>query len=205
MRDKLKTEPVMIDIVAVIFLNIAICYAFKGDVFGFASSFALTPKPYHVLFQPVLQFQLEFYSLLLLVISAGLYFLRKWAYFFLICLCLVAMITALMWVKCFALAVILVLIFEREYFYVGSFIRPEFKNYVHVDYGMANMPEKIDIEERKDLRMEDLIEHNKLEEGLEYASGMVDVARVMGDVRNIIYYEKYIEKIHKIQRRIIRR
>jgi hypothetical protein len=44
-----------------------------------------------------------------------------------------------------------------------------------------------------------------LEEGLEYASGMVHVARVMGDVRNVIYYEKYIEKIHKIQKRIIRR
>ena len=205
MREKIKNEPVMIDIVAVVFLNIAIWYIYKGDLFGFSRSFTLIPEPSRVHFLPVLRLQLEFFSLLFLCTAVGLYFLKRWAYFVLICLCLAGMVTAPVVIKAFSLAIVLILIFEREYFYIGGFIRPEFKNYVHVDYNTSHLPEKIDIDERKDLRLEDLIEHGKLEEGLEYASGMVDVAKVVGDVRNVIYYEKYIEKIHKIQRRIIRR
>jgi hypothetical protein len=204
MRDKIKQDPLIIDSLIVVYLCIALWYVYKGDIFGYSKSFAIIPAAYARYFLPIMRLQMEIFAVIYAALGIGLYFFRKWAFYALLILNTIAIFTAPAWAKAFCAVAIICFIFEREYFGVGGFIRPEAKNIIHVEYDHDTGLDRIDIEERQDLRMEDMISRDELEEALSYARGMIDVARVMGDVRNVIYYEKYLDKIYKIKNRIIR-
>ena len=204
MRDKIKQDPLILDSLIVIYLCVALWYIYKGDAFGYSKSFSLIPTAYARYFLPVINLQAEIFAVIYLALGIGLYFFRKWAFYAVIILNMLTLFTAPGWAKVFFTLAIICIVFEREYFGVGEFIRPEAKNIIHVDFNQSPVPERIDIEERKDLRMEDMIAREELEEAVEYARGMIDVAKVLGDVRNVIYYEKYLNKINKIKNRMIR-
>lgn len=204
MRHKLQIVPLTIDILVVIYLALSLWLVYKGDVLGYTKLFDLVPaklagtKAFLLIFKT----RLFIFSVIYCVFITGLYFLKKWAFIGTLVLNLVTLVTAGPWIRAVTFFAIIYLVFQREYFNIGEFKRPEFKDIVHVDL-MAGEKTKTNEEERKDLKIEELIANNELEEAAEYAQGLIAIAKHMADTKNLIFYEKYMVKINRIKNRTI--
>ncbi len=204
MRHKLQLVPITIDILVVIYLTLSLWLVYKGDVLGYTKIFALVPaklaetKAYLLLFNS----RLFIFSVIYCVFITGLYFLKKWAFIGTLVLNLITLVTAGPWIRAVTFFAIIYLVFQREYFHIGEFTRPEFKEIIHVDL-LAREKVKPNEEERQDLKIEELIANAELDEAAEYAQGLIAIARHMADTKNLIFYEKYMEKINRIKNRTV--
>lgn len=204
MRHKLQTVPLTIDILVVIYLTLSLWLVYRGDVLGYTRIFNLVPaklsgtKAFLLLYQT----RLYIFFIIYCVFIAGLYFLKKWAFIGTLVLNIITLVTAEPWIKAATFFAIICLIFQREYFNIGEFKRPEFKNIIHVDL-LAGEKTKANEEERQDLKIEEFIANNELDNAAEYTQGLIAIARHMADTKNLVFYEKYMEKINHIKNRTI--
>ena len=204
MRHKLRTVPLTIDILVIIYLALSLWLLYRGDVLGYTKIFNLAPaklsstKAFLLLYNT----RLAIFSIIYCVFITGLYFLKKWAFIGTLTLNLISLVTAEPWIRVVTFFAIIYLVFQREYFDIGEFKRPEYKKIIHVDL-LAGEKTRIDEEERKDLKIEEFIANNELDEAAEYAQGLVAIARYMADTKNLIFYEKYMEKINRIKNRTV--
>lgn len=205
MRHKLQTVPLTIDILVVIYLALSLWLVYEGDVLGYTKIFVLVPaklsgtKAFLLLYKT----RLFIFSMIYCGFITGLYFLKKWAFIGTLILNLITLVTAEPWIRGVTFFAIIYLVFQREYFNIGEFKRPEFKDVIHVDLLAGEKPKANQEEERKDLKIEELIANNELDNAAEYAQGLIAIARHMADTKNLIFYEKYMEKIIRIKNRTI--
>lgn len=209
MRNKFKELPVIIDVLVIMYVSIALWFVYKDDMFGFTS--ILKYGTSHISFVPstilekVVAYRLYLFAFLFFVLAVGLYLLKRWSYWLTLALNGIIIFSAplILW-KIFALATIVYLIFDREYFAVGSFRRPELHKIVHVEYDHGRKMERVDIEEKKDVKLEEMISRGDYQRARAYSDDMIKVAKQVGDLQRIVYYEKYIEKINYLSRRTMR-
>ena len=205
MRHKLNTVPLTIDILVVIYLTLSLWLVYKGDVLGYTKIFELVPlklaltKTYLLLYKT----RLFIFSITYCVFIIGLYFLKKWAFLGTLILNLITLITADPIVRGVTFFVIIYLVFQREYFGIGEFKRPEYKDIIHVDLLTGSKPKIQEEEERKDFKIEELLANGEIDQAAEYAQGLVIVARQMADTKNLVFYEKYMEKINRMKNRTV--
>lgn len=212
MRTKFKELPIIIDILVIIHVSVALWFVYKDDIFGYTNLlgflFSHLPgslKSLSPVLEIILHQRLYFFAILHLILAIGLYFLAKWAFWLMLFFNLVIIFSAPLWIwKIFAVATIVYLILEREFFSIGGFKRPELKKIVHIEYDHGRKIERIDIEEKKDPRLEEMIASGNLLKAREYIDSMTEVAKHVGDMPRVMYYEKYLEKINRLQRRTIR-
>lgn len=204
MRHKLQLVPLTIDILVVIYLTLSLWLVYKGDVLGYTKIFDLVPAKLSGTKAVLLIYKarLFIFSIIYCVFITGLYFLKKWAFTGTLILNLITLVTAEPWIRGVTFFAIIYLVFQREYFNIGEFKRPEYKDIIHVDL-LAGEKTKTDEAERQDLKMEEFIANNDLDNAAEYAQGLITIARHMADTKNIIFYEKYMEKINRIKNRTV--
>ncbi|MDD5132013.1 MAG: hypothetical protein PHH44_05060 [bacterium] len=205
MRHKFNTVPLTIDILVVIYLTLSLWLVYKGDVLGYTKIFDLVPLKFTLTNTYVFLYKtrLFIFSVTYCVFIIGLYFLKKWAFLGTLVLNLITLITADPIIRVITFFIIIYLVFQREYFGIGEFRRPEFKDIIHVDMLNGSKPKIQEEEERKDLKIEELLAKNELDQAAEYTRGLVIVARQMADTKNLVFYEKYMEKINRIKNRTV--
>jgi hypothetical protein len=178
---------------------------YKGDVLGYTKIFDLVPAKFALTRTFVFLYKIRFFifSITYCVFIIGLYFLKKWAFLGTLVLNLITLITAEPLVRGVTFFIIIYLVFQREYFGIGEFKRPEFKEIIHVDLLAGYKPKIQEEEGRKDLKIEEFLDNGEIDKAAEYAQGLIVVAKQMADTKNLIFYEKYMEKINRIKNRTI--
>lgn len=205
MRHKIKIVPITIDILVVIYLTLSLWLVYKGDILGYTKIFGLFPAKIALTktFVFLYKIRLFIFSITYCLFIIGLYFLKRWAFFGTLVLNLITLLTAEPVVRVVTFFAIIYLVFQREYFGIGAFTRPEFKDIVHVNLLDDKKHSLQEDEERKDLKIEEYIANNDLDSATEYTQGLIAIAKYMADTKNLIFYEKYMEKINRIKNRTV--
>jgi hypothetical protein len=205
MRHKLNHVPLTIDILVVIYLALSLWLVYKGDVLGYTKIFDLVPTRWALTktFLLLYTIRLLIFSIIYCVFITGLYFLKKWAFLGTLVLNLITLVTAEPLVRVVTFFAIIYLVFQREYFGIGEFKRPEFKDIVHVDLLAGKQSKNQEEEERQDLKIEEFLANGELGQAAEYAQGLIAIAKHMADTKNLIFYEKYMEKINRMKNRTV--
>ncbi|MDD5492072.1 MAG: hypothetical protein PHV60_05255 [bacterium] len=207
MRHKINTVPLTIDILVVIYLSLSLWLVYKGDILGYTKIFDLVPLKFVLTKTYIFLYKIRFFifAIIYCVFMIGLYLLKKWAFLGTLILNLITLITADPLVRGITFFVIIYLVFQREYFGIGEFKRPEFKNIIHVDLlaGNGSKIQNEELEERKDLKIEEFLAVGEIEKAAEYTRGLIIVARQMADTKNLVFYEKYMDKINRIKNRTV--
>lgn len=212
MRKKFKELPVIIDVLVIVQVSVALWFMYKEDMLGYTEllkffSFHLhgSWKCISPLLEVILLLRFYLFAFFHLILAIGLYSLARWAFWLTLFFNVVIIFSAPLWIwKIFAVITIGYLIFEREFFGIGRFQRPELKKIVHIEYDHGRKIERIISGEKKDPRLEEMIASRNLLEAREYIHNMTEVARHVGDMSRVIYYAKCLEKINRLQRRTIR-
>ncbi|MDD5354368.1 MAG: hypothetical protein PHF95_04200 [bacterium] len=192
------------DILVVIYLALSLWLVYESDVLGYTKIFSLVPakiaqtKVFALLFR----IRLFIFAIVCCAFTIGLYYLKKWAFIGTLVLNLITLITAEPLVRVVTFFAIIYLVLQREYFSIGEFKRPEYKDLIHVDL-LKGDKQLGQPEERYDLKIEELLASGQLNEASEYAQGLIAIARQMADVKNLIFYEKYVEKINRVKSRTV--
>ncbi len=192
------------DILVVFYLALSLWLVYEGDVLGYTKIFNLVPDQLALskIFVLLYQIRLYLFAITYCVFIIGLYYLKKWAFIGTLVLNLVTLVTAEPLVRVVTFFAIIYLVLQREYFSIGEFKRPEYKNLIHVDLMKGDKQRDQDAE-RYDLKIEELLANGQTDEAIEYAQGLIAIARQMADTKNLIFYEKYVEKINHLKNRTI--
>ncbi|MBI5554234.1 MAG: hypothetical protein HY920_00060 [Elusimicrobia bacterium] len=204
-RHKLQLVPLTIDILVVLYLALSLWLVYRGDVLGYTKIFDLVPATLSgtKVFLLLYNIRLFIFSIIYCVFITGLYFLKKWAFIGLLILNLITLVTAEPWIRGVTFFAVIYLVFQREYFNIGEFKRPEFKDIIHVDLLAGEKTKTNEEEERTDLKIEEFLANNEIDNAAEYTQGLIAIAKHMADTKNLIFYEKYMEKINRIKNRTI--
>ncbi len=192
------------DILVVIYLSLSLWLVYESDVLGYTKIFSLVPDrvAHTKVFALLYKIRLYLFAITYCVFTIGLYYLKKWAFIGTLVLNLITLITAEPLVRVITFFAIIYLVLQREYFSIGEFKRPEYKDLIHVDL-MKGDKLISPAEERYDLKIEELLAAGQIDEASEYTQGLIAIARQMADVKNLVFYEKYMEKINRIKNRTV--
>lgn len=192
------------DILVVFYLTLSLWLVYEGDVLGYTKIFNLVPDRLALSKMFVLLYKIRLYifAITYCAFIIGLYYLKRWAFIGTLVLNLITLVTAEPLIRVITFFAIIYLVFQREYFSIGEFRRPEYKKLIHVDLMKGDKQRDQEVE-RYDLKIEELLANGQTDEAIEYAQGLIAIARQMADTKNLVFYEKYVEKINHLKNRTI--